>query len=288
LADVTTLTSAVDGAVVDGALGRPAPPLRPLVGKYVGYRYGGFAPGIHLGLPSASLTIVVSLAEPTLLALDPARAPTGYDALAGGMSTRPVFISHQGDPYGVQLELTPAGARSLLGLPAAALADTVVGLQELFGSAAGELCDRMASVDTWQERFDVLDEVLLRQADRMGGKPRLAEQPPVLGQVWDRIVDSSGSVRVAELASESGWSRRHLTNRFTGEFGLTPKDAVRLARFDRSKELLRRGNRPTVAAVASACGYFDQPHLDREWRDLAGVAPSTWLATEELPVTVQR
>ena len=48
--------------------------------------------------------------------------PAAYDALIGGLQTAPALISHTGRQWGVQLTLTPLGARAFLGLPAAALA----------------------------------------------------------------------------------------------------------------------------------------------------------------------
>jgi AraC-like DNA-binding protein len=109
---------------------------------------------------------------------------------------------------------------------------------------------------------------------------------------WHRIVESGGSVRIGDLAHETGYSRRHLTQRFAREYGLTPKQAARVVRFERSWRLLRRlersrrqsrGDRPSLAEAAAACGYYDQAHLAREWNDLAGCPPSAWLAGEELP-----
>lgn len=267
---------AVAAPTVDAAVGRPAGRLLPFVRRYLGYRYEGFAPGTHLGLPSHHLTVVVSLGAPTRLATLPDKASTAFRALVGGLHTRPAVIVHDGDEYGVQLELTPEGSRSLLGLPAGALAASVVGLEELLGPDARELAERMAEAPGWPERFAVLDAVLSRRSDH---DDRPAGE---LARAWRRIEASGGAARVADVAAEVGWSRRHLGSRFVAEYGLTPKDAARVVRFGRSKRLLQRGG-STLATVAAACGYYDQAHLAREWRDLAGCPPSAWLAAEQFP-----
>jgi AraC-like DNA-binding protein len=47
--------------------------------------------------------------------------------------------------------------------------------------------------------------------------------------------------------------------------------------------LMRRvgdGGPPALADLAAASGYYDQAHLAREFRDLAGCPPSRWLAEE--------
>jgi AraC-like DNA-binding protein len=265
--------------VIDAAVGRPGPRLRGLVRRYVGYRYEGFPPGVHLGLPSRHLTVVIGLGVPTRLGAmpDPAQAPAAFDALASGLTTRTAQIVHDGVQHGVQLELTPLGARSLLGLPAAALGPAVVDLGEFLGPDARELVERMAAAPAWADRFAVLDEVLPRRPHRSGAPV------PAVARAWDRIVASGGTARIGDVADEVGYSRRHLADRFLREYGLTPKDVARVVRFERSKLLLQRRDRPTLAAVAATAGYYDQAHLAREWRDLAGCPPSAWLAAEELP-----
>jgi AraC-like DNA-binding protein len=260
--------------VSESSVGLPVPALRPYVRAYHGYRYAGYPAGVHLGLPSPYLTVVVSLSGPIQVTFDRDGSATGLATLAGGLHTRPVYLPHDGDGYGVQLALTAQGARALLGLPAAALAGTVVGLDELLGPYARELPERMAALPGWGERYALLDEVLCR---RLG---EVEPPPAVLSYVWGRLFESGGAARIGELADEVGWSRRYLTGRFAAEYGLGPKDAARVVRFERSKAMLRRA--ASVAAAASACGYYDQAHLARDWRELAGVAPSNWLVADDL------
>jgi AraC-like DNA-binding protein len=262
--------------VMEGAQVRPAAPLSSLVASYVGYRYEGMTPGTHLGLPSPYLTIVLSLGAPTRTAA-PGMAPTGFAALAGGMHTRAVSIEHDGDQYGVQLAVTPEGARSLFGMPAAELASQVVPLDRLLGADAGAIIARLGETDGWPARFAVLDEVLSRRAGR------LAAPSAELRYAWRLLGERGGLVRIADLADEVGWSRRHLGERFTAEYGLTPKEAARVVRFSRAAKLLKRPGRPALADAAAACGFYDQAHLAREWNDLAGCPPSAWLSGEGLP-----
>jgi AraC-like DNA-binding protein len=86
------------------------------------------------------------------------------------------------------------------------------------------------------------------------------------------------------VAEQVGWSPRYLRRRLLAETGLTPKSAARVARFDRARRLLQRqaraGQPPALADLAAVSGYYDQAHLAREFRELAGCPPSAWLAEE--------
>jgi hypothetical protein len=167
------------GGTVDTAVGQPAAVLRPFLRRYLGYRYAGFQPGTHLGLPSPNLTVLVSLGDPTQVAVDGDRPPVGHTALAGGLHTKPVLLPHNGNQFGVQLDLTLAGGTC----PVRATgcrhrAATIVGLDELLGPAGRELPDRMAAVPDWAHRFAVLDEVLARRTDRLEPAPMIHAGPP--------------------------------------------------------------------------------------------------------------
>ena len=58
--------------------------------------------------------------------------------------------------------------------------------------------------------------------------------------------------------------------------------AGRVMRFEVARHLLCAPHRPRLADVAICAGFYDQAHLHREWRELAGCTPSWWLA-EEFP-----
>jgi len=259
-------------------MGRPVPPLRPFVDRYLGYRQEGFDPGVHRGLPSRHLTFIVSLGDRIDIAgmPDAAQRPGRFQAFVGGLHAAPATIRHDGTQVGVSIDLTPLGARALLGMPAGELAWSVVDLEDVLGHPGRELVERLASAPSWEARFAVLDAVLARRLHEPTGPP------PEAVRAWDRLVASGGTVDVRSLAREVGWSRRHLSERLRVEVGLPPKVLARVLRFERARRLLQRPSHPGLADVAAVCGFYDQAHLNREWRELAGCSPTTWLA-EELP-----
>ena len=119
--------------------------------------------------------------------------------------------------------------------------------------------------------------------------PSAGRQPlaPELDWSWKRLQRTGGTIAIGALAAEVGWSRRHLTARFSHEFGLSPKVAARVIRFDRARRLLphRRGD---LASVAARCGYADQAHMIREFHQFCGCSPTQWLAEEHSAGSLSR
>jgi AraC-like DNA-binding protein len=265
-------------SISDFATATPSPGLRPYVDGYMGYKLAGFPPGLHRGLPGRRITFIVSIGPQidVVQQTNPVQAPDSYRCVFGGLQATTAVISHTGYQEGVSIELSPLGCRRLLGLPAAALWDTSAEFADVVGPVGDELWERLQGTTTWRERFTICDQILERVACE-------AIMAPELRRVWSTIVTSGGNVGIRELAYDIGWSRQHLTRRFTSEFGLGPKLAGRVVRFDRARHMLQRTpSYVSIAQVAAACGYYDQAHLDRDFAEMAGCSPTTWLQ-EELP-----
>lgn len=258
---------------------RPAPALAAFLDRYVGYRMLGYEPGLHRGLPSRHMTFIVAIGPSidVISHTDTRRSPDDYRCVLSGLQDSPALIAHNGTQEGVAIELTPLGSRALFGLPAAELWSTSVEFADLIGAPGRQLWEELQEHTGWPQRFAACDRVLTRLLvpERTVG--------PELTWAWRAVTGSHGAIGVEALADRIGWSRQYLTKRFTGEFGSSPKVAGRVARFERAKQmLLHTPSLVSIAQVAAACGYYDQPHLNREFARLAGCSPTRWLA-EEIP-----
>jgi AraC-like DNA-binding protein len=236
---------------------------------YVGYRervHG--APFRRLETPSDEVHVILSFG--------PAIRANGEvlrSFVAAPDTEHAVVESHEGEQHCLELRLSPLGARLVLGVPMDELACRTVPFEDVWGD--DELIERLATLPSWEARFDLLDAVL---AERLAAARPLA---PEVESAWWRLVATAGAVPVAELVRDAGWSRRHFTARFADAAGLTPKAFARVLRFGRAKALLDSG-RLTLADLALECGYYDQAHLNRDFRAFAGCTP-TELVARRLP-----
>ena len=260
--------------------GRDAPPqLRAYVRNYTGYIERTAGPLRRREVPSGDVTLILSPGPALRLpdTANPDRAAARRVSFVAALHHRYALVDHDGEQQGVEVRLTPIGAHLLFGLPMHELTDRVVELDEVMGRpAADELVGRLWERPGWEQRFDFLDAALAA---------RLAEARmprPELTWAWGRLRATDGRVGMGWLAQELGWSHRRLIKRFRESVGMPPKTLARILRFERVAERLRAAGEPCLADVALDGGYYDQAHLNRDFREFAGTTPGGYLA-QRLP-----
>ena len=149
------------------------------------------------------------------------------------------------------------------------LAHRVMGLDGVLGPEADRLAERLYDAPTWPARFRILDDTILARIDDA------PEPSPGVAWAYHQLLATAGCIRIAALASELGWSRKRLAARFREEVGLPAKSLARILRFRRALGLLERDDDRSVGEIALDCGYFDQAHLNRDFRSFAGCTRRT-------------
>jgi transcriptional regulator GlxA family with amidase domain len=80
---------------------------------------------------------------------------------------------------------------------------------------------------------------------------------------------------IDDLANVVALSRSHFSRAFKHSVGLSPMEYVVARRVERAKAMIS-GTRKPLAEVALACGFADQAHLNRRFRDAVGISPGRW------------
>jgi len=173
-----------------------------------------------------------------------------------------------GEIVGVKLRV--GGMRALLGLPAKELRDSTFSLESVWGAPVRALVDAMATARGAAERLALLNGELRRRCDAYRRHDLAAVHACGL------IADSGGRMRVRELAASCGLSERSLLQKFNDWAGLTPKQYARLVRVRSCIAQMDSGVGPAWVNVADSYGYFDQAHMNHEFRELLGQPPSAF------------
>ncbi|HEY7631402.1 MAG TPA: helix-turn-helix domain-containing protein [Thermoleophilaceae bacterium] len=248
----------------------PNPLLANHVLRMTGYVERTNAPLSRLEAPFEGIVLILSFDE-RLRLVDAGGRDELHTSFAAGLSDGPTYTEHAGIQHGIQVDLTPPAARALLGLPLRELTNRVVPLEDVLGPNARRLIDRLYELPSWEGRFRLLDQALGRRLE--AARP----VPPAVVAAWSRLRASHGRAEIAALAGELGYSRRRLSARFADEFGLPPKTFARILRFGRAAARLSNDDGARFAEIAQDCGYYDQAHLNRDFREFAGTSPSSYV-----------
>lgn len=260
-------------------------PLKPHVATMFGYAATGLSPGVHRGLPSDLLTLVISLDRPLRTAPSAEAWADGVrDAqwvTVGGLHTRAAMVEQAGSWAGVQVALHPVGVRLLLGVPAADLPTASWDARALLGPEVDRVVEELHGATDWRGRYAAVSAFLLRRARSLRRAREPAAPSAEVRQAW-RLLTRRPDLAVDEVARTVGYSRRRLTQLVAAEVGHGPKTVQRLARFDAARRAVGATvvTGGTLAEVAARSGYYDQSHLVRDFREFAGLGPSAWLAAE--------
>jgi AraC-like DNA-binding protein len=248
---------------------QPSNRTRHLLSAITGYRE--MRPALHHQRETAGLVVplVISIGTPFRIALG--REPEEADrvgSFAAGLYAGPVNIRSDGGAECVQVDFTPLGAYRCLGGAVVDLSQRMIDLGDVFGAPGRRLVERIRATPSWQCRFDLVEAFV-------GERDAFAPSPGI-DFAYRRLAESAGTIGIAALADEIGWSRTYLAGRFRAEIALGPKRVARMMRFQQACGLAQTEAGSSWAAIAAACGYADQAHLVRDFVEMAGEPPGAW------------
>lgn len=197
-----------------------------------------------------------------------------FYGVVAGLSTTTLT----GDGWAVGVACAPAAGHLLAGRPMAEFTDRAVDVGEVLGDAGRILTDRVRTAMAHDPAAPTAHaEAIAAFTDAL--RPRLPVDDE--GELVNRLVafvESRGDVtRVAQVCDEFGLSERALQRLVHRRIGLTPKWLIQRRRLQEAAERLRTSG-TSLADVAAALGYADQPHFSRDFSSVTGMTPREFAA----------
>ncbi len=172
----------------------------------------------------------------------------------------------------------PAAARALLRLPMHEATDQRLDMTAILGAATSSLIDEVLSANNVAARVSVMEQFLMRRLLQSRPMDKFAHHHSAVMHCVQSLYHSGGEISMDRLAYTANLSTRQLERRFLSDVGISPKLLASIFRFRRVFNFMEspapQAARWTAAALSA--GYFDQPHMIRDFKRFAGQKPQAF------------
>lgn len=139
---------------------------------------------------------------------------------------------------------------------------------EIDGDIFGKnLTEKIALAKTMSERIDIFKKTY---EDIVLGRSSLSDKEKINEYLVNRISRTKGMITMRQLEDETNYSACYLRRIFKSFHGISPKQFAQYIRF---QNLLMQADKEGVRyeQVALDCGYYDEPHMMKEFKKYSGV-----------------
>ncbi|MBL0047471.1 MAG: helix-turn-helix transcriptional regulator [Bacteroidetes bacterium] len=161
----------------------------------------------------------------------------------------------------------PGALYRLTGIPGYLFNNKCQDPQEIFGKRGKEIDGKIANAVDTGERIQLLSDFVLQQQSLLNKDDTFLTSASLLEE-------NPWCANLAVLASSLHLSPRQFERRFKTSTGMSPILFSRIARF--KKSLLQAEEK--LSDIAYNCGYFDQSHFIRDFKQFYGLRPNQYFS----------
>jgi AraC-like DNA-binding protein len=250
-------------------------------------------------LPQAQAAMILNLRDDPIAIYEDEAAVRSYGtAVFSGARSNCFTIDCDQQERVVGVQFASGGACPFFRMPMSELEDASFDMTDLWGREAGWVRERVLAAETPRAMLEALavclEERLSMASCGAATKTGSSRFRAVLGNsvplhpavvyMANELNICHGPPRVQAVMGKIGMSQRRVAQLFHEQVGVSPKTYHRVRRFQHTLQRLRGVRQVNWADLAVDCGYYDQAHLSHDFRQIAGMTPSAYLAaaTEHL------
>jgi AraC-like DNA-binding protein len=218
--------------------------------------------------PDGCVELIFNFGSPYLLltTTPPCALPS---AVIVGFQKKSIPIRVNGTVKVVAARLFAWGALALLQEEISALTGAVTALGTGWDTLAERL-EYQVVQGHYGEASATLQDFLIQKALMRAYDLKLVQTAAKL------LYHTKGQCRIEELADSCQSTVRNLQRRFQRVVGVSPKFFARTLRFEQAQRSLMFDPEADLTGLAYQCGYFDQAHFIKEFREFTGKTPSEY------------
>jgi AraC-like DNA-binding protein len=252
---------------------RPSEPLQPFVENYWYQVFDGDSreeSPEQVCLPLGMSQIIVHVHQQESHAFFNAAWQSLPHAFFVGIYKDAVTWKTKGYSVCFGINLKPENLAELFNVPAAAIFNDYTDVNNFRNPGIDEMADRMYGQEDPAALISIAETCLLKRLkDIQSTKHYLQYAAEIIRR-------EKGNISIESLCRNLYVSERQLQRSFRDSLGTSPKTYTRIIRFRNAYRHLRQAEEKKIAwaSLSFDCGYADQAHFIRDFKEFSGVSPT--------------
>ncbi len=249
----------------------------PALQQYVqGIVYSNFCPDHQVDrlIPDGTVNLIIELGDVPQFIYDNtdlSRKRKYSGAWVSGMQMEYISISAANKGM-IVVQFCPSGAYPVLHVPIKELNNLVVDASLILGASIHDLREKLMEAPTVAQKIEFLEQWL---------SSRILEQTvpaAVVQYAVEQTLHNPTTINIQDIKDKIGYSHKHFIQLFNKYIGLSPKQFQRIVRFNKTLESINQGMAINWAQLSLDCGFYDQAHFIKEFKNFSGLNPTEYLS----------
>ena len=228
-------------------------------------------------LPDGNTEIIIDLTENPQYIYDNetlSQIQICRDAWVSGVRTQPITIPSGHGSRMLIVAFKKGKAFPFYPFPMSDLTDTVADADLVFGRTFHDLREQLLATDSPVRMFQLIEGFLLHQAS-----DAMLEDTSTrcIDYALTSIIHQPTIRRLHQLSDEIGYSQKHFIDLFRRHVGITPKQYLRIMRFQKVICEIERDGFTSWNQIALQSGYYDQAHFIHDFKHFSGFTPNEYM-----------
>lgn len=192
-------------------------------------------------------------------------------AVLCGLLNRTKDVPLYGMEHYLLCHFYPGQFTRIFGIPSSSVTDIEAPLDDFI--RIGSVPEQISCAEDFHSQVSVIQDFVSKWEQRTKDTP----SNNLATYLMQDALAKHGTLRINEMAQETGYSPRYLQRVFLEHVGLTPKNSLNNIRFQSAMQMILEHPYQPLAEIAQLCGYYDQSHFTKVFKEYTGETPAAFV-----------
>jgi AraC-like DNA-binding protein len=227
-------------------------------------------------MPDGIVEVIFHYGEPFITHQSDGNTFKQPQSFAISQMTKFVEIESDGKIGFLSVRFFPWGAYHFFKEPISNFLDQTISIDKLWPLHYNEIVSGIQHENSIEGRLHLLQQFLLKRLSENRLKDISIDEAIKL------IRHSKGQLTIEEVCEKVTISKKTLERKFLAATGTSPKIFSRITRFLNICQHLDEHKNKTLSQLTYECGYYDQNHFIKEFKEFSGFTPKEFFKKENV------